>query len=64
MTPKDGYKLFASGMSNGLCNLVAGYAIGIIGYESVRDKTSRILESIFAEALGLYGLILAILIKT
>jgi len=63
----QGYKHLASGLSCGLTSLAAGLAIGIVGDAGVRanaqnDKifVGMILILIFAEALGLYGFIIAV----
>ena len=60
-----------AGFSVGLCGLAAGYAIGIVGDAGVRAycKESRIfvgmiLILIFAEVLGLYGLIVALILTS
>ena len=73
---KDGYTLFASflhlaaGCAAGMASLAAGYAIGVIGDICcfAYSKTEKIfvpmiLMLIFAEALGLYGLIIALLMN-
>ena len=56
-----------AGLSVGLSGLAAGYAIGIVGDSGVRATAQQprmfvgmILILIFAEVLGLYGLIVAI----
>ncbi len=69
----DGYTLFkgfvhlGAGLAVGLSGLAAGYAIGIVGDAGVRGTAQQprlfvgmILILIFAEVLGLYGLIVAI----
>jgi len=69
----DGYSLYlgfvhlGAGLSVGLSGLAAGYAIGIVGDAGVRGTAQQprlfvgmILILIFAEVLGLYGLIVAI----
>ena len=65
---KKGYTHFSSGLCCGLSSLSAGVAIGIGGDAGVRalGKQDRIfvgmmLILIFAEALGLYGLIVALI---
>eukprot|EP00992_Anisonema_acinus_P013596 TRINITY_DN8828_c0_g1_i1.p1 TRINITY_DN8828_c0_g1~~TRINITY_DN8828_c0_g1_i1.p1 ORF type:complete len:166 (+),score=42.82 TRINITY_DN8828_c0_g1_i1:42-539(+) len=65
-----GYIHFGAGLSAGMASLAAGLAIGIVGDSSVRayGKQDRIfvamiLMLIFAEALGLYGLIVALLMN-
>jgi V-type H+-transporting ATPase proteolipid subunit len=70
---KSGYTLYlgfvhlGAGLSVGLSGLAAGYAIGIVGDAGVRGTAQQprlfvgmILILIFAEVLGLYGLIVAI----
>jgi len=73
----DNYKLFKSfcdlgaGLSVGLSGLAAGFAIGIVGDAGVRGTAQQprlfvgmILILIFAEVLGLYGLIVALILTT
>ena len=63
-----GYKHLASGLCCGLSSLAAGLAIGIAGDAGVRANAQKdiyvgvILILIFAEALGLYGLIISIIL--
>eukprot|EP00360_Condylostoma_magnum_P000257 CAMPEP_0168314766 /NCGR_PEP_ID=MMETSP0210-20121227/9413_1 /TAXON_ID=40633 /ORGANISM="Condylostoma magnum, Strain COL2" /LENGTH=103 /DNA_ID=CAMNT_0008284939 /DNA_START=163 /DNA_END=477 /DNA_ORIENTATION=+ len=66
----DGYKHLASGLCCGLSSLAAGMAIGIVGDSGVRANAQQekifvgmILILIFAEALGLYGLIIALILS-
>jgi len=72
-----GYTLFKSfadlgaGLSVGLSGLAAGFAIGIVGDAGVRGTAQQprlyvgmILILIFAEVLGLYGLIVALMLTT
>ena len=61
----------ASGLSTGLTGLSAGYAIGIVGDACVRGYAfqprvfvTMVLVLIFAEVLGLYGLIVALILNT
>jgi len=74
---KDGYKLFngflhlGAGLSVGLSGLAAGFAIGVVGDAGVRGTAQQprlfvgmILILIFAEVLGLYGLIVALVLST
>ena len=68
---KSGYKHFASGLCCGLSSLGAGIAIGIGGDAGVRalGQTDKIfvgmmLILIFAEALGLYGLIVSLILSS
>ncbi|ETO22924.1 H+-or Na+-translocating f-type, v-type and A-type ATPase superfamily [Reticulomyxa filosa] len=69
-THYKGYAHLASGLSVGLSALGAGMAIGIVGDAGVRANGQQpalfvgmILILIFAEALGLYGLIVAIVLS-
>jgi len=74
---KEGYKLFhgflhlGAGLSVGLSGLAAGFAIGVVGDAGVRGTAQQprlfvgmILILIFAEVLGLYGLIVALVLST
>ena len=65
----QGYKLFAAGLCCGLSCLAAGFAIGITGDAGVRAVGQQnlmyvgvILVLIFGEALGLFGLIVALVL--
>lgn len=73
--PSTGYSLFSgalhmgAGLSVGLCSLASGIAIGIVGDAGVRGycKQQRLLVGfvmilIFAEVIGLYGLITAVML--
>jgi len=66
----DGYRHLAGGLCCGLSALGAGLCIGIVGDAGVRANAQKdiyvgmILILIFAEALGLYGLIVAIILST
>jgi len=60
-----------AGLSVGLAGLAAGFAIGIVGDAGVRGTAQQprlyvgmILILIFAEVLGLYGLIVALIMNT
>ena len=62
-----GFVHLGAGLSVGLSGLAAGYAIGVVGDAGVRGTAQQprlfvgmILILIFAEVLGLYGLIVAI----
>ena len=57
-----------AGLSVGLCGMSAGLAIGVVGDAGVRASAQQprmyvgmILIMIFAEVLGLYGMIVALL---
>ena len=65
-----GYRHLASGLTCGLSSLAAGFAIGIVGDAGVRANAQQesifvgmILILIFGEALGLYGMIVAIILS-
>eukprot|EP01097_Dermamoeba_algensis_P001983 TRINITY_DN1781_c0_g1_i1.p1 TRINITY_DN1781_c0_g1~~TRINITY_DN1781_c0_g1_i1.p1 ORF type:complete len:162 (+),score=43.93 TRINITY_DN1781_c0_g1_i1:61-546(+) len=66
-----GFAHLGSGLAVGLSGLAAGMAIGIVGDAGVRATAQQpklfvgmILILIFAEALGLYGLIVALVISS
>ncbi|CAG7815416.1 unnamed protein product [Allacma fusca] len=76
-SPSEGYTAYqgflhlGAGLSVGLSGLAAGIAIGIVGDAGVRGNAQQprlfvgmILILIFAEVLGLYGLIVAIYLYT
>ena len=61
---------FGAGLSVGFSGLAAGFAIGIVGDAGVRGTAQQprlfvgmILILIFAEVLGLYGLIIALIMS-
>ena len=61
-----GYMHLAAGLSVGLAGMAAGYAIGLVGNAGARAFLQQqkvfvgtVLILIFAEVLGLYGLIVA-----
>lgn len=63
----QGYRHFAAGLTCGLSALAAGYAIGIVGDIGSRAYAQQeklfvgmVLVLIFAEAIGLYGMIVGI----
>jgi len=67
---QKGYSHLASGLCCGLASLAAGIAIGVVGETGSRaiglqDKVfvGMMLILIFAEALGLYGLIVALILS-
>merc|ERR550514_2099713 len=70
-TAFEGYAHFGAGLTVGLSSLAAGMAIGIVGDAGVRANAqqarlfvSMILIFIFAEALGLYGLIVGLVVAS
>lgn len=67
-TAAKAYLHLGAGLSVGLSGLAAGFAIGIVGDAGVRGTAQQprlfvgmILILIFAEVLGLYGLIVALI---
>ena len=67
----QGYRHLGAGLCCGLSSLGAGYAIGIVGDVGSRgiakqDKlfVGMLLVLIFSEAIGLYGMILAIVVAS
>ncbi|EAL23608.1 hypothetical protein CNBA2550 [Cryptococcus deneoformans B-3501A] len=77
ISPSEPYSLFAgfvhlaAGLACGFTGLAAGYAIGIVGDACVRAYlyeskvfVSMVLILIFAEVIGLYGLIVALILNT
>jgi len=70
-TSFQGFAHLGSGLSVGLAGLAAGMAIGIVGDAGVRATAQQprlfvgmILILIFAEALALYGLIVALILSS
>ncbi|KAK2764458.1 H(+)-transporting V0 sector ATPase subunit c [Arachnomyces sp. PD_36] len=66
-----GFIQLGAGLAVGLSGLAAGFAIGIVGDAGVRGTAQQprlfvgmILILIFAEVLGLYGLIVALLMNS
>ncbi|KAJ6258847.1 V-type proton ATPase 16 kDa proteolipid subunit [Drechslerella dactyloides] len=66
-----GFIQLGAGLAVGLSGLAAGFAIGIVGDAGVRGTVQQprlfvgmILILIFAEVLGLYGLIVALLMNS
>jgi V-type H+-transporting ATPase proteolipid subunit len=65
----NGYRHLGAGLCCGLSSLAAGLAIGIAGEAGVKANCQKdiyvgvVLILIFAEALGLYGLIVAIILS-
>ncbi|OAX83887.1 V-type proton ATPase proteolipid subunit [Emergomyces africanus] len=66
-----GFIQLGAGLSVGLSGLAAGFAIGIVGDAGIRGTAQQsrlfvamILILIFAEVLGLYGLIVALLMNS
>ena len=68
-TAYQGYKQLGAGLCCGLSSLASGLAIGVVGDAAVRANAQKdmvvgmILILIFAEALGLFGFIVAIVVN-
>merc|ERR1711904_541463 len=67
----NGYAHLSGGLACGLSGLAAGIAIGIVGDSGVRASAQQpklyvgmVLILIFAEALGLYGLIVGLILTS
>jgi V-type H+-transporting ATPase proteolipid subunit len=66
-----GYVHLASGLCTGMTGVAGGYAIGMVGDAGVRAFlyqskmfVGMVLVLIFAEVLGLYGLIVSLILNT
>ena len=71
MALHTGFLQLGAGLSVGLCGLAAGFAIGVVGDAGVKASSQQprlyvgmVLILIFAEVLGLYGVIVSILMLT
>ncbi|KNZ73062.1 V-type proton ATPase 16 kDa proteolipid subunit, partial [Termitomyces sp. J132] len=71
MSLAKGFVQLGAGLSVGLAGLAAGFSIGIVGDAGVRETAQQpklfvcmILILIFAEVLGLNGLIVALIMNT
>jgi len=67
---KEGYQILGAGLCCGLSSLASGLAIGVAGDAGVRAYAQTdgifvgmLLILIFSEAIGLYGMIVAIIIS-
>lgn len=70
LTMAQGYQYLAAGLCCGLSSLASGLAIGVAGDAGVRAYAQTdaifvgmVLIMIFAEAIGLYGMIVAIILS-
>merc|ERR1712216_905805 len=72
ISPYTGYAMLGAGLTVGLSAWAAGYAIGVVGEVGVRCNAQAngklfvgmILILIFAEALGLYGMIVGLVVAS
>jgi len=77
LSPQANYPLFSgfvhlgAGLACGITGMAAGYAVGLVGDAGVRAYVHQprvfvgmVLILIFAEVLGLYGLIIALIMDT
>ncbi len=71
MTLFSSFACLAAGFSVGISGIAAGYAIGDVGDIGVRTMAAQpkifvgmVLTLIFAEVLGLYGLIIGLILAT
>jgi V-type H+-transporting ATPase 16kDa proteolipid subunit len=77
MSPTNNYSLFAgfihlgAGLSTGLSEMAAGYAIGVVGDACVSSYlfqpkifVGMVLILIFPEVIGLFGLIVSLILNT
>merc|ERR1719235_2768552 len=58
----SGYAHLGAGLTVGMSSLAAGLAIGIVGDAGVRANAQQ--SRLFAEALGLYGLIVGLVVAS
>ena len=68
---RKSYGVFAAGVITGFCNLTCGICVGIIGSSAALTDAAQkgtfmkmLIVEIFGGALGLYGVIIAIIVAS